>query len=115
MTNIIDKLTYDVDIWLQRGVRYGGMDKFFGINSSDFYLSEKEIAAKLVGTKPTEYGFMSTAVSKGKGFSGDIILNFYAQKRTKMMYAEPFSAYGLGPVKIGMALLSNILSVENPK
>lgn len=96
MTNIIDRSVYDGDIWLQRGVRYNGMDKFFGINSSDFYLSEKQLATKLVGTTPTEYGFMSTAVSKGKGFSGDIILNIYAPRGTKMMYVEPFSAFGSG-------------------
>lgn len=96
MTDIIDKSSYDFDIWVQRGVRKSGMDKFFGIDSSDFYLSEKELAAKLLGTTPTEYGFMSTAVSKGKGFSGDIILNIYAPSGTKMMYAEPFSAFGMG-------------------
>lgn len=97
MTDIIDKSAYDFDMWVQRGVDYNGMDKFFGINSSDFYLSEKELAAKLVGTTPTEYGFISTGVAKGKGFnSKDIILNIYAPRGTKMMYAEPFSAFGNG-------------------
>lgn len=97
MTSIIEKSSYDEDIWVQRGCRYNGMDKFFGIDENDFYLSESELAAKLLGTTPTEYGFMSTGVSKGKGFSHcPIILNIYAPSGTKMMYAEPFSAFGNG-------------------
>ena len=97
ITSIIDKSSYDFDIWLQRGVDYGGMDKFFGVDSNDFYSSGSDLAAKLIGTTPTEYGFMSTACSKGKGFdSKPIILNIYAPKGTKMMYVEPFSAFGHG-------------------
>lgn len=97
MTSIIEKSSYTDDIWVQRGVDYSGMDKFFGIDSNDFYLSESELAAKLLGTTPTEYGFMSTGVSKGKGFSHcPIIMNIYAPSGTKMMYVEPFSAFGNG-------------------
>lgn len=97
MTSIIEKSSYDEDIWVQRGCKYNGMDKFFGIDENDFYLSESELATKLLGTTPTEYGFMSTGVSKGKGFSHcPIILNIYAPSGTKMMYAEPFSAFGNG-------------------
>lgn len=97
LSDILDKSSYDDDIWLQRGCGYGGMDKFFGIDSSDFYLPEAELAAKLVGTTPTEHAFMSTAVTKGKGFDYQpIILNIYCPKGTKMMYVEPFSAFGNG-------------------
>lgn len=100
MTSIISKSSYDDDIWVQRGVNYDGMDKFFGIDLNDFYLSESELAAKLLGATPTEYGFMSTGVSKGKGFSHcPIIMNIYAPSGTKMMYAEPFSAFGNGSGK----------------
>jgi|LSQX01.3.fsa_nt_gb SPP1 gp7 family putative phage head morphogenesis protein len=97
MTSIIEKSSYTEDIWVQRGVEYKGMDKFFNINPDDFYLSEKELASKLLGTTPTEYGFFSTGVSKGKGFSHKpIIMNVYAPAGTKMMYAEPFSQFGCG-------------------
>ena len=41
-------------------------------------------------------GRMSMGSAKGQGFSGDILLNIYAPAGTKMMYAEPFSAYGGG-------------------
>jgi hypothetical protein len=55
--------------------------------------------AKLLGTTPTEYGFMSMGVARGTGFSGDIKLNIYAPKGTKMAYVEPFSAFGNGAGK----------------
>lgn len=100
MTSIIEKSNYDSDIWLQRGVGLKGMDKFFGVDLDLLkYGSEKELQKALLKTTPTEYGFMSTAVSKGKGFGGDIILNIYAPRGTKMMYAEPFSAFGMGDGK----------------
>lgn len=98
VTSIIDKSEYDFDIWLQRGCRRDGMDKFFGIDMRDFDLPEAQLAAKLIGTTPTEYAFMSTGVAKGKGLNlnGGVLLNVYAPKGTKMMYVEPFSAFGNG-------------------
>lgn len=99
LTDYIDKSSYDQDVWLTRGCKRSGMDKFFGINPSDFDLSQDELAAKLLGTTPTEYGFMSTGVAKGSGFSGEIKLNIYAPKGTKMAYVEPFSAFGNGAGK----------------
>ncbi len=99
LTDYINESTYDQDIWLNRGCRRSGMDKFFNIDPSDFDLSEKELAAKLLGTTPTEYGFMSTGTAKGSGFGGDIKLNIYAPKGTQMAYVEPFSAFGHGAGK----------------
>lgn len=98
ITSIIDKSAYDFDIWVQRGCRRDGMDKFFGIDISDFNLPESKLAAKLVGTTPTEYAFMSTGVAKGRGLntSGGILLNIYAPRGTKAMYLEPISQFGRG-------------------
>lgn len=97
MTKIIDRSSYDIDVWVQRGVKKDGMEKFLGIDITDFNLPEKELAKKLVGTIPTEHAFTSAAVSKGAGFSSSpIIFNIYAPKGTKMMYAEPFSSFGGG-------------------
>lgn len=98
MTSIIDKSTYNFDIWLNRGCRYQGMDKFFNIDMDDLKnLSSEKLSKKLVDTALTDFGFISCGVAKGKGFGGDIKLNIYAPKGTKMMYAEPFSAFGDGP------------------
>lgn len=97
MTDIIEKSTYQEDFWLQRGCRFSGMDKFFNIPMDKLkYASQSELEALLLGTTPTEYGFCSCGVAKGKGFSGDIILNIYAPSGTQMMYVEPFSAFGNG-------------------
>ena len=97
MTDIIEKSTYQEDFWLQRGCRFSGMDKFFNIPMDKLkYTSQSELEALLLGTTPTEYGFCSCGVAKGKGFSGDIILNIYAPSGTQMMYVEPFSAFGNG-------------------
>ena len=94
MTDIIDKCSYDHDQWLQRGVGFGGMDKFFNCSQDLLrYGSEKQLKDALLGTTPTEYGFMSMGSAKGNGFSGNILLNIYAPSGTKMMYVEPFSAY----------------------
>lgn len=97
MTDIIEKSTYQEDFWLQRGCRFKGMDKFFNIPMDKLqHASQSELEALLMGATPTEYGFCSCGVAKGKGFSGDIILNIYAPSGTQMMYVEPFSAFGNG-------------------
>ena len=95
MTDMIDKCSYKHDMWLQRGCGFGGMDKFFQC-SADLLRNgtQKELEQALLGTTPTEYGFMSMGSAKGQGFSGSILMNIYAPAGTKMMYAEPFSHYG---------------------
>lgn len=98
MTNIISKSTYDFDMWIQRGCRYDGMDKFFNIPVSKLqHATQAELENLLMGQEITECAFCSCSVSKGKGFaSRPIIMNIYAPKGTQMMYAEPFSHYGKG-------------------
>lgn len=97
MTDIISKSTYKEDFWLQRGCRLKGMDKFFNVPMDRLQsATQAELEQLLLNTTPTEYGFCSCGVAKGKGFSGDIILNIYAPSGTQMMYVEPFSAFGNG-------------------
>ena len=100
MTSIIDKCSYDQDIWVQRGCSYSGMDKFFGIDSRTLSNgSQADLENALLGKTVTEYGFMSCGSAKGKGFSNSILMNIYAPSGTKMMYVEPFSAFGSGSGK----------------
>lgn len=97
MTDIISKSTYKEDFWLQRGCRFKGMDKFFNVPMDRLQsATEDELKALLLQKEVTKYGFCSCGVAKGKGFSGDIILNIYAPSGTQMMYVEPFSAFGNG-------------------
>lgn len=95
MTDIIDKSRLPQDQWFQRGTSTSGAAKFLGI---DYDLlangTEEELKNTLLGTTPTEYGFMSMGSSKGAGFTGDVHFYIYTPKGTKAMYVEPFSYYG---------------------
>lgn len=97
MTDIIEKSTYDFDVWLQRGCNFSGMDSFFDVPMDLLRYGSQSDLEQLLKKEVTDYGFFSCGVSKGKGFSHmPIIMNVYAPKGTKMMYAEPFSAFGNG-------------------
>lgn len=91
MTTIIDKSSYDFDIWLQRGCGSEAIDSMLGIKG--FGSMTHDELQKFVGKGGRQFNFISTGVAKGKGFSGDVICNIYAPKGTKMMYAEPFSYF----------------------
>ena len=98
MTEIISKCTYGKDMWLQRGVGFSGTDRMLGV--SEMVLRRdgaSDLQKQLLGKVVTEYGFMSCGSSKGGGFTGKpVMFNIYAPSGTKMMYVEPFSAFGNG-------------------
>lgn len=95
LTSIINKSSYNFDMWVQRGVDADGVQGLFGINISG--MSEEAAKNALVGKTGVEPAFSSCGVSKGKGFSHKpVIYNIYCPKNTKMLYSEPFSAYGDG-------------------
>lgn len=91
--SIIDKSSYDFDMWLQRGDGMVALKKF---GLSNWESATDEEIMSLLGAEGVEGAFWSAGVAKGKGFSGDIIFNIYAPKGTKAMYCEPFSAFGRG-------------------
>jgi hypothetical protein len=96
LTRLIDKSTYDIDVWLQRGVDSHGAAGFLGIPEKDLQSwTQGQLEQKLLGKPVTDPAFMSCGTAKWKGFSG-YIFNIYCPKGTKMMYAEPFSSYGNG-------------------
>lgn len=90
---IVNKSSYNFDMWLQRGDKLVALKKFGLANFST--ATDAEIKA-LIGTTGTEGAFWSMEVAKGTGFSGDVIFNIYAPRGTKMMYCEPFSGFGNG-------------------
>ena len=96
MTEAISKSSYDFDIWLQRGCGNEAMDSFFGLKRGTFASLSPDELHGLVGHMESMDNFVSTAGCKGGGFGGQVILNIYAPKGTNMIYAEPFSHYGLG-------------------
>lgn len=100
LTSIIGKNPSQFDIWLQRGVESSsGAAGFLGIPQKMLDASQADLQQLLVGKVVKDEAFTSTAAAKGSGFSGRLILNIYAPKGTKMIYAEPFSAYGNGAGK----------------
>lgn len=96
MSDGIGRSTYNQDYWFVRGCRYGGMDKFFGCDMNLLRNGSTQDLQQLVGKKIWEHGFMSCGSAKGTGFGGDVRLNIYCPRGTKMIYAEPFSSFGMG-------------------
>lgn len=96
MTTLINRSSYDFDIWLQRGCGGEAMDSFFKLSKGKLSSMGEAELQSLVGYTGVMSNFISTGVAKGKGFSGNVILNIYTPKGTKMAYAEPFSYYGNG-------------------
>lgn len=66
MTDIIEKSTYDFDMWMQRGCDYSGMDSFFEIPMFKLQNASQIELQELVGNTVTEYAFCSCGVSKGR-------------------------------------------------
>lgn len=96
MTDIISKSSYDFDVWLQRGCGTEAIESFLHLPNGTLGRMTHEQLQQFLGRDGRIYSFTSTGVAKGKGFSGDVIMNIYAPKGTQMMYAEPFSAFGNG-------------------
>ena len=97
MTDLINRSTYDRDIWLQRGVETAeGVASFLGISVEELRtLPPKKLQELLKKDPKTEHAFTSCGSAREKGFKG-YIFRIYCPKGTKMMYAEPFSHYGAG-------------------
>lgn len=91
LTEMIDKSSYNEDIWVQRGVDFYGAKQFLGLSGA----ITNEKAQSLIGKEFKDYGFQSTGASKGTGFThNDCIFNIYCPAGTKMLYCAPFSHYG---------------------
>lgn len=90
LTEMVERSSYDRDIWLQRGVDYRGAQGLLGVN---LYGADPK---SLIGKTVTEKAFSSCGIAKGKGFNKEVIYNIYCPKGTKMLYCEPFSAFGNG-------------------
>lgn len=94
--SIINKSSYDFDMWVQRGDDMVALKKFGLANYNS--CSDADVN-NLVGKEGVEGAFWSAGVAKGKGFGGQVIFNIYMPKGTKAMYCEPFSAFGYGDGK----------------
>ena len=89
MTRMIEKSSYDKDIWVQRGISPSA--KIFQIPGEKIKKSILEMTSSemqsLVGTTFKEKGFYSAGAGKGTGFDHKgVILNTYCPRGTKMLY-----------------------------
>lgn len=90
ITYAIDQSAYEQDVWLQRGT-----SKISDLNAGieiGYTTSESELKS-LVGKTFKDQGFVSCGAAKGSGFSGDIIMNLYCPRGTKMLYVPKISEY----------------------
>lgn len=93
LTKLINRSSYADDVWLQRGVETeSGILSFLQIDDALFRSGVGAVRANLMGKTVTDAAFLSCTPAKGQGFTGYII-NFFCPKGTKMLYAEPWSAY----------------------
>ena len=99
LTSLIEKSTYDSDVWLQSGQNFATIEGFLKIPYGTLEKMSDADLQQFVGRKDVFYQFMSTAVNKGGGsmFNGrPLKINFYAPKGSQMLYASDKGAFGKG-------------------
>lgn len=93
MTNIISRCYCNHDIWIKRDE--GAWCAEYRWNIPDLSAYESKPSA-LVGRIGVDESFMSCGNNKSTYFgSKPVILNIYCPKNTRLIYAEPFSDFGL--------------------
>lgn len=99
LTSLIEKSTYDTDVWLQSGQNFQTLEGFLGIKYGTLSKMSDEQLQQFVGSQNRMYSFISTAVNEGGGgiFNGKPMkINFYAPKGSQMLYASDVGAFGKG-------------------
>jgi hypothetical protein len=97
LTSAIDKSVSEKDAWLQRGTNLNGMAGLLGLRPKNTYTKTEIIDglknAQKSGKTATNNAFTSCGSAKSTGFDGNVLVNVYCPKGTKMLYAEPFSSF----------------------
>lgn len=99
LTSLIEKSTYDSDVWLQSGQEFATLEGIWGIPYGKLSKMTDSELQSLVGEERTIYQFLSTAVNEGGGSifnSKPMKLNIYAPKGSQMLYASSVGAFGKG-------------------
>lgn len=93
MTNIISRCYCTHDIWIKRDEGAWCAEYRWGIPDLSAYESNP---SALVGRIGVDESFMSCGNNKSTYFGKKpVILNIYCPKQTRLIYAEPFSDFGL--------------------
>lgn len=99
LTDLIQKSTYDKDVWLQSGQDFDTLAGFLGMPRGALEKMMDTQLQQFVGRENRMHQFISTAVNKGGGsmFNGKPMkLNIYAPKGSQMLYASDAGAFGKG-------------------
>lgn len=99
LTTLIEKSTYDSDVWLQSGQDFQTLEGFLNIPYGTLSKMSDSQLQQFVGTRDRFYQFMSSAVNEGGGSifnSKPMKINFYAPKGSQMLYASDVGAFGKG-------------------
>lgn len=97
ITSAISKSSYSEDFMLTRGINsVDALASFLNIDAKSLKkMSVEKLNEKLQGTEITDHAFISCGCSSNNIFSsGTNTLNIFAPAGTKMIYCEPFSAFG---------------------
>ena len=99
LTTLIQKSTYDQDVWLQSGQDFQTIEAFLGVKYGTLSKMSDDELENFVGTRNVIYNFISSAVNEGGGSifnSKPLKINFYAPEGTQMLYASDAGAFGKG-------------------
>lgn len=102
LTTAIDKSEMPESVYLVRGSDKGGLaglleGDLLSFDDAKRLLNSRDanaIKTALEGQTFTNHSFMSTGISQGTGFSGDVTYEIFAPKGTRAIYAEPASYFG---------------------
>ena len=99
LTELIQKSTYDKDVWLQSGQNFQTIEAFLNIPKGTLQNMDDDELQQFVGRSNVIYNFLSTAVNEGGGSifnQKPLKINFYAPKGSQMLYASDAGAFGKG-------------------
>ena len=94
LTDLIGRTSSPVDIWVNRGIEsIDGVSVFLGVSRArvETAIRNGDVSG-FVGKEVVDHGFVSCGTAKGTGFTGTTV-NIFCPKGTRMIYAEPFSAF----------------------
>lgn len=99
LTTLIERSTYDNDVWLQSGQGFATLEGFLNIPYGSVSTMSEADLQKFVGRENTIFNFISTAVNEGGGSifnKKPMKFNIYAPKGSQMLYASSKGAFGKG-------------------
>lgn len=99
LTTLIEKSTYDKDVWLQSGQGFASIEGFLGIPYGSITSMNDADLQQYVGRRNVIYNFLSSAVNEGGGSifnEKPMKFNIYCPKGSEILYASDKGAYGKG-------------------